>query len=368
MHLIVGSSALEHYGMSRRPAKDFDIFHDNEVKFPKNIGDKKIETHIIPTEILSLIPKEYNFATPDAIYTIKCSHASWDINWQKTINDIIYLRDMGCELIPELYWALYNYWKTIHGDKKHLSLDKTKEEFFDDYVEHIIEHDFLHVIVARPNAPMYESVLKTGAEVLTSKEYFDKLSYEQQLKLFREEICVIALERWIIPSKFKIGAVEAYGRALKKTITNLTKNWATLFILENIQELRRMRNKDWFNNYKLEIGESIMTTDAIAKLQAKAEELMMDDSDVEEILLDEYGAVENLPDDDFGNMLREMQFKHIIHEGGEGEGDYAMDVIQLEGQLYKLEYSYASYDGYYIDDIWGWQPVQAVKKEVTVYE
>lgn len=376
MKLVVGSTALNHAGLNWRKAKDFDIWISKD----ETLIETKVDSHIIPIELIQLVPvfPNTNIATPNAVYTIKCSHLGWNIKWEKHKSDVIYLKSIGCSLIPELYNKLVKYWETVHGDKTHLSLNKSKTEFFDDFVNHEYDHDLLHEIVARPNKPIYESVLKNGQQVLIDRNKFLSLSKNQQINMFREEIKVIALERYLIPSKFKIGILKAYLLSLKKTITNLTKNWATQFIVENLYEFSNMENDDWVNNFREHIGEIKMNRpEVIEKLKIKAEELEISDGVIEDVFLmgniwcvSKEGAIECGKEfEKFGNFLEELNFKHLNKEGGgEGGTEYCESVIELDGQAYKLSYSYFSHNGYDIDDVWDWKPVVAKQKTVTYYE
>lgn len=369
MHIIVGTAALQAFGMSPRKPFDIDLWYDDHGAY--QFAEDK---HKVPTEILEIIPTIETYATPDAIYTIKCSHAAWDIKWEKTISDIMYLQKRGCKLIEPLYWKLYEHWKTIHGDKSFLSLKKTSEEFFDDFVDYTFNHDFLHKVVAFPNEPVYTSVTKDGEEVLIDKEKFEALDFNSKIQMFREEVCVIALERWLIPSGFKVGILKAYKKALKKTITNLTKNWATLFIIENYYTLSKYDNKNWIDNFLTQTGDKPMSyPDVIELMKAKAEELGVEDAyELKEILVD---GSEFLNDGDDAYSLfdkyikEELGFEHIEQDGGgERGGEYCFSVIKLQGEFYKLEYSYYSHDGFDIDDIWDWKEANKVDRTVTFYE
>lgn len=378
MKIIVGSSALEYFGISPRKPKDVDIWlTDDENKL------HLVDAKIMPKNIMGLLPIQYKwnereyykYTTPDAIYTIKLSHAMYDIHWYKTISDIIYLKKKGCKIIPELHSKLIEHWKTIHGNKEFLSLKKSKEDFFDDYIKYDIDHDLLHKIVAGQNLPIYIKCLKDNEEVLIDYDKFLKLSKEDQINLFREEIYTIAIERWIIPSKLRMPKVRAYKLALKKTVTNLTKNWATQFILDNIETYSRMGNSTWYDNFLTHIGKDITMHPIIEKVKNKAEEFGIENK-ITEYLHHAYGYTGNPsvyenadPEKDpFAAYLNSLGFKVLNSEGGEGKGDDASTIIELEGQIFRADFSYSSFDGYYIDDVWDWTPVQAVTKEVTVYE
>lgn len=386
MQIIVGSKALLYSGLDIRPKK---LFSDTDywVSFEESTKAKG-DVHIIPTEILKLIPTRgisELFATPDAIYTIKRSHARYNIHWEKTISDIITLERAGAKLLPELYIRLVDYWKTVHGNKEFLNLNRSKAEFFNDYVEKKYDHDLLHKIVAINNVPVYTKCLKDNQEVLIDKEKFFKLPKLQQLRMFREEIYVIALERFLIPTDFKINKYLAYNLALKKTITNLTKNWATEFILENIQHYAIIQEFDWIKQFYNFIGKEIIMHPIIEKVKQKAEELNLYNDAIESALffgkrqttdpeLSEY--YKKYPESldaakrsyQFYQYLMSLGYKQIEQEGGEKMGSYAHTVISLEGVMFRADYSYSSYDGYYIDDVWDWKEVSAKQKVVTVYE
>jgi len=285
------------------------------------------------------------------------------------------LKANGCELIPELYCKLVKYWESVHGDKNHLSLNKTKEKFFDDHVTHVYDHDLLHEIVARPDRPLYELVLRDGQQVLIDKKKFLLLGKDCQIKLFREEIKTIALERFLIPNNFQIDKLKAYLLALKKTITNLTKNWATQFIVDNLYEFSHMGNDEWYNNFRGYTGELKMNRpEVIEKLKNKAEELDISNRILENLFIEfsDYkwlldSADKNLKK--FGKLLKELKFKLLDQDGGGEKGaEYCESVIELEGQLYKLSYSYYSHMGFSIYDYWDWKPVVAKQKTVTYYE
>jgi hypothetical protein len=53
--------------------------------------------------------------------------------------------------------------------------------------------------------------------------------------------------------------------------------------------------------------------------------------------------------------------------GGEGGGEDCYSVIKVDGQFYKFEYSYASYEGYTFDHLEP-QLVSPVQRLVTFYE
>lgn len=234
MEVIVGSTALFNQGFGREP-KDLDIWTDNPFFETK----KGMDVKVIPKHILNNIDVINGYADIDSLYTIKCSHLGWsNPMWQKHKQDVLYLQCIGGNLDRKLYDSLVEFWREELGDKSFLSLDKTKKDFFTDKVNYVYDHDYLHELVAYPYKPMYTKTLKKDSEVLVDKDKFNVLEYNDKVRMFREEIAVIALERWVLnPAwKGKVGWYQAHGLSLQKTITKLTKNWATDFLVLNLKE------------------------------------------------------------------------------------------------------------------------------------
>ena len=99
-------------------------------------------------------------------------------------------------------------------------------------------------MIAYPDKPIYIECLKDGQDVAIDKNKFDGMLHDKKVKMFREEMCVIALERWVIHSRNSIPFTHAYHKSLHKTITRLTKGWASEFICENLESFVRPDNKE----------------------------------------------------------------------------------------------------------------------------
>ena len=237
---VVGSGALAQprFDLNWRKPKDQDIWSSSEEVVESLKNAQSIDAKLIPQYIIDLMDFEDIYATPDTVYTIKCSHLGWsNPMWSKHKADILHLKHLGCKLNKQLYYELVEFWKEELGSKDFLSLDKGKDDFFTDGVVYKYDHDWLHEQVAFPNRPVYEKCLVDGKNVLIDKAKFDKLSFEDQVRMFREEITVIAIERWMVNPKIKrpLSWVMAYFRSVEKTITSLTKNWATDFLVLNLE-------------------------------------------------------------------------------------------------------------------------------------
>lgn len=363
MQIVIGSYALHYWGLTRKPVNDIDYWSDHPIKK----GDSKV----LPVEILNLVPTKHGFATPNALYTIKCSHLGWsNHNWQKHKEDILWLKSNNCELIPELYNALIEYWKKTFGNKEFLSLDKSKEKFFQDFVSYQYDHDDLHELVAYPNKPLYTKCLKENEDILISKEKFNMLSFDDKIKLFKEEITVIACERWLL-NKYWNGDVSwyrSYMLALQKTITNLTKNWATDFIVLNLEHFTKP-DYSLFKHTIEKLGDNTMSKvdmkifeDLMIKLDGKQDYSGMD------------GLIYCLCENSFWggtkDIIKEFGYEQLAQEGGgEGGAEYCFGVFKLGDKVYKAEYRYYSYNGHEFDGISNTlKEVKPKTKTITVYE
>lgn len=373
--IIVGSKALERFELNRKPVADIDRWwQEGEIKIGKE------DDVVIPVDIYNLVETVDGYATPNSIYTIKCSHFAWDIKWEKTKNDILWLKANGCELNLPLYYALKKHWSNIHGNKDYLSLAKGKDKFFNDYVYYKYDHDYLHTLVSYPNEPMYKSVLKDNEEVLTDKDKFDKLFLDDKIRLFREEITVIAIERWLLSEKSQpITWFEAYLKALKKVIIDLTKNWASDFIIFNIDKFVKPDYKYFeYCLNKLEMNNMVDTKEIEEFLNSIYDGVGLDDKSV--YFLASGGMYHkrflkpNLAEMKTSDLIIYLEqtfgYTLVIKEGGdEGGSGYCYGVFELKGRFYKVEWSYYSDDGDNYDSALDTlTEVKPKQKLITVYE
>lgn len=229
--LIIGSTAAYYHNLVDSFPKDLDTFY-------KDVSDASGEdSHIIPTGIYDELYKNSSegFISADDLYTLKCSHLQWDIKWEKTKRDVLTYKYKGCQLNDKLYKMLVKHWYEEHGDKSFLSLNKDKDKFFQDNVKYIYDHDYLHEVCAKGLGlpePTYKSCLKDGEDVLIDNKKFDRLPLQDQVSMFRQEIAVIAFERWVVFGK--ISWLKAHMLSVKKTITNLTKGASSDFLVKHI--------------------------------------------------------------------------------------------------------------------------------------
>lgn len=179
------------------------------------------------------------FVDPNFLYTIKVSHAAWDINWDKHMKHIIFLKRKGCVLDKELYSLLYKRWEILHGKKK-VKMSGMNHDFFTPTIDRKYDHDWLHKYLAFYDRPLHERIRKDLNSPMPSKDLWDKLSYEDQIKCALEETYVIATERYLFNKTTgfdKLRFSNAKIKSLKNLVTSMSKGWFNLFLIENFGEL-----------------------------------------------------------------------------------------------------------------------------------
>lgn len=236
---IVGRTALN-YHLGKVKNTDLDIWYDNEKPIQSNF-DVKLDYSKMPSEIIDSFQDVCSmYASLEDLLAIKMSHLTYDIFFRKHLQDLLFIKSKTNGLYnKKLYNLLQKHWKVyFKNNKSVLSLYKSKKEFFDDKVVKYYDHDYLHECVAFGAEPLYKKCLKNNQEVFLDKNKFKNLDFNEKINMFKEEIMVIALERWIIPkikSNKLISINESWNNSLHKTIVSLTKNWASYFIIENIE-------------------------------------------------------------------------------------------------------------------------------------
>jgi len=221
--ILIGSSAIKHW-WPEFPREPKDIDYITEEKRTNNKGVEYLKNPIF---------KEYKHSVmlPNDLYTLKLSHlVGWDLFWEKNMWDACWLKEKGCRLDRELFFKLHSYWEEYHGKNKRSDLEMSAEDFFDNALSNKYYHDDLHTLLVSP--PTYTKILIGEVEVSENK--FNKLGFEDKFSLVREEVMVMAWERW-----GHLDYRRAYNKMLKKFILNHAPIWEAIFILENYKKLQK---------------------------------------------------------------------------------------------------------------------------------
>jgi hypothetical protein len=222
--VIIGSAAINHwYSDFKREPKDIDYVVKEGFKSTRQI--EYLKNPIIIKYCKS------GYLSPALLLTLKASHLCWDISWDKHMFDVQFLLQKGNRINIIIFWELYDYWNAVHGKNKRSDLQMSKEDFFTNAVNYnSLEHDVTHTYI-NPT-PIYTKVLKEGSEVDLDENKFKALSFEDKLDFVREEVMVMAYERYKGTDYRK-----AYYRMLKKFIISHVPLFALVFTIENYLQL-----------------------------------------------------------------------------------------------------------------------------------
>ena len=227
--MIFGSCAVKHWFPDFRIPNYLDIISE--------------EDYWVPTFSYMLLHNIHDqYLDPNFIYTLKISHAPWDIHWDKTIKDIIFLRDKGCELDIYLYTKLFKDWQDYHGKKK-VKLNILNDDFFTKSIDRKFDHDFLHGQLCFYDRPLHEQIRKDKNSPLCDETLFTEMSFDDKIKTALEEIHVIATERILVHKKIPLK--HAKYKALKHLITSMTKGWFNRFLVVNFDHLMYYETETW---------------------------------------------------------------------------------------------------------------------------
>jgi len=241
--LIFGSEAMKYWFNDAKNPKDIDIIV-NSKDTPKNINEKGLSVEFYYSPGFKYIfknNKDKQYVDPDFLYTIKVSHAAWDVNWTKTMKDIEFLKSKGCKLDMELFKLLYRDWENLHG-KKNVKMNVENDNFFKENIKRKFDHDWLHEQIAFNDRPMNEKIRKDLNSPYCSEELWDRLNHDEKIKTALEELFVLTAERYIFVDK-PLPLQFARTKMLKQMITSTTSGWFNRFLIENFSELREAEHE-----------------------------------------------------------------------------------------------------------------------------
>lgn len=234
--IIIGSTAIKKvYPDFKREPKDIDYaVRQKTMGYVNNDGDI-LDFMCIPV-LFNYVNSEY--IDMDSLLTLKISHLAYDIKWDKHFFDTLFLISKGHKLNRPLYDELCEYWPKFHTHPKYRrsDLNMSKTDFFTNEINYDDnEHDFIHTIITdNGNEPMYKKILVDGEEVMISEDKFNALSLEEKRSVVREEVYVMAYERFR-NYHYRI----AYDKMLKKFICRHAPVWMIPFIIFDFDTLKQ---------------------------------------------------------------------------------------------------------------------------------
>lgn len=193
-------------------------------------------------------------------YFLKMSHRfkKNSKHFMKTMQDIHLLRTAGARM-PVDSGDLFTLREKATYDYGHPNLMVGKEDFFKkEETFYKYDHDDIHKAVAVGDVPAYTHYMKDGAQVMTSREKFDKCLPHVKLLGVLEESYVLALERSLIPFDFKPDPRLAFNRALEGVCTSITSGYFREFAWENYFHVQKMYNPNYVDKFKKGLEEGVV--------------------------------------------------------------------------------------------------------------
>lgn len=241
--MIIGSTAARHWFPDWREPKDLDVLTLEDMKVP---GADAKSHRLVPLLIERSTNKTY--ADPTILYTLKVSHAYWDIHWDKTMYDIWQFQKRGCLLDDELHDRLVEMWTEVHGAKK-VNMRQGVDTFWEDAVKRTHDHERLHEKVAFHGRPLHERVRKDPASVWVDQHLFNELPLHLKEDLVLEELLVTAIERFnLTAASTRVDVLRAVKNAHFKLVTSMTKGWFAKFVVLSSCELLYWQRERWYNH------------------------------------------------------------------------------------------------------------------------
>ena len=144
--IIYGSFAISHWfdDYFKRPS-DIDVVSYNDTLINQTYLQNLSKEYNLPLEltyqkdgyffnVFEDMTSDY-YLNPEGILTVKMSHAMYDYNLDKTINDIIFLQQKNIKYDIDKLMHLRNYWKERYkGFREKMDFNKHPDDFFTRFI------------------------------------------------------------------------------------------------------------------------------------------------------------------------------------------------------------------------------------------
>jgi hypothetical protein len=257
MHYLIGSRALNFWNPSARinDNADWDIVTDFPMMFDHLRNFEHHKTSVLNNSEIGQFASDMiihvgntpvNVVTMEGLAAIKRSHLHRSLSFQKHITH--YHKHGLVEAMRSAKESTIEFLvKRIELTKKEYpqgnpNLMQKNEEFFDDYVTKVYNHDWLHEQVAYYDKPLYTRLQDDPTIAWCKKEYWQKLSHQEKCECVLEEAMVIAIERFIVSPKIEKPLLTklAILRSVDKICTTLCSGWFRDFAIDYYDDIYKM--------------------------------------------------------------------------------------------------------------------------------
>lgn len=199
-------------------------------------------------------------APPRMLYVLKRSHAWRHRNHEKTLTHLWKgglhkHKPLPRSFDDDLLTKRIKLTKEAYP-QGNPNLNQSVEDFFDDPVKKIYEHDWLHELYAFDGVPMYTKLQPDPSKAWCAKDLWDALPHDNKVYCVQEETYVIATERFLVPTGYKFPAKLAYLKSLNKVCTTLCSGWFRDFAIDNYGTILEGFDQNVVNRVREEIQQT----------------------------------------------------------------------------------------------------------------
>jgi len=241
--------------ISEAPLKDFGVnnyeWHDRNF-----LNNASFDAFCEPT-MMSIHRKRVHAVTLAGLAVIKRSHLWRDIDFDKHITHyhkfIKFPRSEWTQRMEFLYQERLQLTKAAFPQRQP-NLMQSKEDFFDDAVKKVHEHDYLHELVAFYDKPLYTRLLRSPDLAWCDEDKWNALAHQEKVQCVAEETMVIAIERFLIPSNWQVPYKLAYMKSLRKVCTTLCSGWFRDYAIDYYPDVVQVFDKAVFDKVKFQLN------------------------------------------------------------------------------------------------------------------
>lgn len=187
----------------------------------------------------------------EMLYVLKRSHAWRARNFDKTITHLWKVGLVKHKPEPNSWgeYLLDNRKKLTMTayPQRNPNLNQSVEDFFDDPVNKVYNHDWLHTLYAYGDEPMYKRMQPNPDSAWCDKSMWENNMTDQEKSLCVAEECyVIATERFMVPNNFDFPSRLAFLKALSKVCTTLCSGWFRDWAIDHFDHIFNLYDSDRF--------------------------------------------------------------------------------------------------------------------------
>lgn len=255
MNVLIGSRALNYWNnhLPFENQKDWDIISDNEIEGcdaqSLSLVNNKEMLKYVSDSIVQLPDGSSAFVMSKlGLAIIKRSHLWRDLKFEAHIAQFFKqgLADcLSANMSNQVLHDLKERTKMTMQlyPQANPNLMQTKEDFFNDAVAKVYDHDYLHELYAHYDKPLYTQLLREEGKAWCEQSKWIALTHDDKIKCIQEEAYVIATERFLVRNNWNYPMKLAYLKSLGKICTTLCSGYFRSYAIDHYPQLVQNYNE-----------------------------------------------------------------------------------------------------------------------------